>query len=639
MTACITRFQAKKEQSLKQKCDSLYLAVHNRNIAKAIDYLKAGALPDYIYLDDNMGFTPFHAAIPRYEGSNEKEEPEQQKHIDLLNLLISNKYNNNTSSEKLNIFSEDVFGFNPFEWAVADGKNKCVHWFLNLLSKPSFESIANTIINRQNKLPSTLKGEKCKRIKNQTPIHLAVKSEDLQIVQQLTTFTPRPDVGICDNNNMNAIHLAIERRLSFILYELISIATINDLNVVNNNGENAMTYSQKMYQQSLITAILPCDILKSWQCKEIIAARINHSLCDKWDEIRKQKEPTHNAGMIYWKFKQEKNPNTNILKTFKGKSMNNIIHKDIENVQNEVRKKNINKYSVVSFKEACNLQHCNDKWITNYYGELNVNERYKNIQHLSPFANNLKSLFINQRTQLNFTYEPEEKEIIIRPKKGHKRLSDPVFVYGDEWIKVEAINKDLDKELTLKDRIQFYEMSIGKYKGDNNIEIREINDITHPCKRYNSGAAFGLFATCNISKKTIILEYTGLVCSENEYEASLGYGRLERFDSQWRIFGFESFKPSDSGSGNSVDRLIVDAAYYSNESVFVNDANYDDVFNKWSQHNVSFFEIRINGWPHPFLRAYNDIEKGEELLANYGNDFWKNYQTDMKISESLNKYY
>ncbi len=59
----------------------------------------------------------------------------------------------------------------------------------------------------------------------------------------------------------------------------------------------------------------------------------------------------------------------------------------------------------------------------------------------------------------------------------------------------------------------------------------------------------------------------------NDYEASLGLGGVERFDAQWQTFAFDTFKLK-----NECDRLLLDAAYYSNESVFVNDATYDDIF-------------------------------------------------------------
>ena len=101
-------------------------------------------------------------------------------------------------------------------------------------------------------------------------------------------------------------------------------------------------------------------------------------------------------------------------------------------------------------------------------------------------------------------------------------------------------------------------------------------------------------------------EYTGLVCTENEYLSKIG--GFKRFDAQWRIHCPRSYTPSIDKQQKD-NRLLVDASYYSNECVFVNDATSDDVFGKWDNHNVSFFEIVINDWPH-MVCFHDDICKG-----------------------------
>merc|ERR1711920_785866 len=40
-----------------------------------------------------------------------------------------------------------------------------------------------------------------------------------------------------------------------------------------------------------------------------------------------------------------------------------------------------------------------------------------------------------------------------------------------------------------------------------------------------------------------------------------------------------------------------------------------------------------------FLRVYDDIEKGEELLTEYTLSFWRGFNVDMAKSASLNDYY
>merc|ERR1711971_430493 len=164
----------------------------------------------------------------------------------------------------------------------------------------------------------------------------------------------------------------------------------------------------------------------------------------------------------------------------------------------------------------------------------------------------------------------------------------------------------------------------------------EILDVAHPAKRHNQNSAvFGLFAKRKLAKKTIIMEYGGLVCTENEYLAKLK--QFKRFDAQWRIHTLQSYVPTVKEQKDN--RLLVDASYYSNECVFVNDATNDDVFGKWADHNVSFFEIIIDDWPHMFLRVFDDIEEGEELLTEYGSTFWREFKSDMATSTSLNEYH
>ena len=211
-----------------------------------------------------MMFNSFHEALPK----TDDKEKESQIHIDLLNLLVDSKHS--TDPSLLNIFHCDSYGMNPFEWAIAEGSSHCVQFFLNLMTEHEMEHL----INRQNKLQSCLKGEKCKRIQNQTPIQIAVKSESIATVRHLCAYSPRPNVGICNIEQMNAIHIAIQRRLPSILYELVNIATSNDLNTHNDLGQTAQQYAESVYHSYLNKVALPSDINKAWQCKEIITARL-----------------------------------------------------------------------------------------------------------------------------------------------------------------------------------------------------------------------------------------------------------------------------------------------------------------------------------------------------------------------------
>eukprot|EP01083_Nonionella_stella_P084707 234563_1 len=170
MASVTTRSKSKKQQTLQEKSQSVYNAVLDRKLETARSYLKAGGKADFQSPCDNLFFNSFHAALAKYHGgsgANAKEEKEDKIHLDLLDLL--EKHCDETSQ----IFAEDSYGWNPFECACADGKHQAVEWFIKLLQRPQWEDMAPAIINRVLDIPSTLVGEKCKRIRNQTPIQLA----------------------------------------------------------------------------------------------------------------------------------------------------------------------------------------------------------------------------------------------------------------------------------------------------------------------------------------------------------------------------------------------------------------------------------------------------------------------------------
>lgn len=362
--------------------------------------------------------------------------------------------------------------------------------------------------------------------------------------------------------------------------------------------------------------------------------------------IKNQGYPRNNCVMSFWKFNQEKNPNCNIFNDINMKNnyhnkKNNEIDDDIKQLMmNENKKYKKEKYRKVSIDEAFELQHRSLKWITTYHGELNVNQRFIYKQKYSSFTEKFRNCLYKHQSQLNISNEQQlikqnhNKETKLKKNKKIKRLSSPIFKYDDnKWIKVEAINDELEEELTQNDRKKLYEFSIGKCKENKKVSIMEINDICHPAKRDNlDQPVFGIFATEHISKTEIIFEYVGCVMSFNEYENEVSC--YQRFDGQYRSHKLESYSDNQFNNG-----FVINSSYFSNECVFVNDATHDNLFGKWSFHNVSFFEIVINDWPHIFLRAFVDIKPGEELLTEYGNGFWKRFQDDMTTSYNLNQYY
>merc|ERR1712154_540838 len=53
--------------------------------------------------------------------------------------------------------------------------------------------------------------------------------------------------------------------------------------------------------------------------------------------------------------------------------------------------------------------------------------------------------------------------------------------------------------------------------------------------------------------------------------------------------------------------------------------------------NVKFYEVLVNGWPRVFAVAMKDIEPGQELLSDYGPDFWCNFRAMIKRQRQLDE--
>mmetsp|Transcript_15673 Transcript_15673/g.45262 ORF Transcript_15673/g.45262 Transcript_15673/m.45262 type:complete len:649 (+) Transcript_15673:183-2129(+) len=153
-----------------------------------------------------------------------------------------------------------------------------------------------------------------------------------------------------------------------------------------------------------------------------------------------------------------------------------------------------------------------------------------------------------------------------------------------------------------------------------------IRDPKDPCHRASISltAHFGLFATQRIPRHTIICEYAGEVRREDEggYNPVPEYSvKLERCDSH--ILSKKNATAYDYG-------YMVDGELVLNEGSVINDARSSLVGEEDTEHrdaNASFMEVIANGWPHIFVIATTTIEEDEEILIDYGPEYWeKNFQ-------------
>lgn len=230
--------------------------------------MESGALNTIdAFNSNNFMFNTFHLAIPL---CLIKQEQESMININILDLLLKN-FNDNIE-HSFNIFSCDsYFRMNPFEWCCINGHYKLTRWFLiNIINKDK-EKYGDKIINRINKSKSIINDEYFMRIENETPIHLAIRSKNLNVVKLLCRNDA--DISIKNIDQENAIFVAIEMQQPLILLEIANIAKREDLFNVKGT-KSALEIANNIYSKLLIEPALPTQILASWQCLQLIHARL-----------------------------------------------------------------------------------------------------------------------------------------------------------------------------------------------------------------------------------------------------------------------------------------------------------------------------------------------------------------------------
>jgi len=130
----------------------------------------------------------------------------------------------------------------------------------------------------------------------------------------------------------------------------------------------------------------------------------------------------------------------------------------------------------------------------------------------------------------------------------------------------------------------------------------------------------GVFATQMIRKDRIIGPYSGSLIDEE----SLDYGSVkEKRDRTAYQYTFQT---------TGFDHLVIDCyrheggPHHGNETMFINDPRglprKSKQRRQLSGANCMFVEILHRGWPFAFVVATQDIREGEELLVEYGSEYW-----------------
>lgn len=108
---------------------------------------------------------------------------------------------------------------------------------------------------------------------------------------------------------------------------------------------------------------------------------------------------------------------------------------------------------------------------------------------------------------------------------------------------------------------------------------------------------WGLFASRSFKKGEFLAEYTGVVLP-----VTLTRLPFSAYTLQWSVFGLLARS------------FVIDAEKFGNEGRFMNHS---------SRPNVKLIGAYDRGIVHPVLVVCDDVCEGQELLFDYGEDYWK----------------
>ncbi|ETO06770.1 hypothetical protein RFI_30624, partial [Reticulomyxa filosa] len=272
---------------------------------------------------------------------------------------------------------------------------------------------------------------------------------------------------------------------------------------------------------------------------------------------------------------------------------------------------------------------------------------------------------------------------MLREQKLNKIISKIPKYYleniSDEWNVQDLHNSNQVIELLERN---WKEWSIHCDTASWSYVVGQITDTNNPAMKclesaIHQNTVYGLFAVQDIPKHTVLFEYTGVVNQVREAEKllhdiehELDQTTLCNLNGQthWHQQRDKTF----SWGPVPNDQMVIDPQDYHNEGVYMND--YRDDFTKENNcsssstkdntdlkmasnddaeakditkkadddkkislptskrtANVTMHEVLVNYWPHIFA----EIKAGEELLTDYGEDYWDNFRAMWKRRKEL----
>jgi hypothetical protein len=134
--------------------------------------------------------------------------------------------------------------------------------------------------------------------------------------------------------------------------------------------------------------------------------------------------------------------------------------------------------------------------------------------------------------------------------------------------------------------------TITKISRKKMVQVRTISDPTHPAFTQR-----GLFSTRKVERGSHLLDYIGLVHTEQESNPDSNYDlRFVKVKDEW---------------------LSIDAAEMGNDARYIND--YRGIAQR---PNVEFRDYDYGGKRRMGVFALRHLDKNEELVVTYGKGFW-----------------
>jgi len=155
-------------------------------------------------------------------------------------------------------------------------------------------------------------------------------------------------------------------------------------------------------------------------------------------------------------------------------------------------------------------------------------------------------------------------------------------------------------------------------------KLEEVTDENDPAvkaqRKENADPVYGLYAKKNLSPGTLLGEYTGLIRFEDElntqerqevrrYDMNLDIGAGKEME-RWSKVAVPKFPNRKDFS------LFIDASKHRSEMAYINDIRPD------RQENTVFVSLFIHDWPHVVVMTTREVRRGQQLLIEYGNEYW-----------------